>query len=76
MLNVNVQEVTSRLPELLDRVASGEVIVIARGGRPVARLTPIENAPRRTLGQDRGLYEIPEDFDAPLPEEILRSFEG
>ena len=76
MLNVNVQEVTSRLTELLDRVASGEVIVIARAGQPVARLAPIDIGPKRTLGQDRGLFEVPEDFDAPLPEEILRSFEG
>jgi antitoxin (DNA-binding transcriptional repressor) of toxin-antitoxin stability system len=42
----------------------------------VARLVPFEGSGRRELGRDRGLFEVPDDFDAPLPEEVLRAFEG
>lgn len=50
--------------------------VIARGGEPIARLVPVVAKGRRTLGQDRGLFEVPEDFDAPLPPEIIEAFES
>lgn len=57
-------------------MAGGEEIVIARGGVPVARLVPVDApGPGRGLGRDRGLYEVPVDFDAPLPEDVLESFE-
>ena len=61
---------------LLRRVAAGEDVVIAKAGRPVARLVPL--AVRRAsafLGSQRGKFVVPEDFDAPLPEEILAEFE-
>jgi prevent-host-death family protein len=75
MAEVGVHEAKTHLSRLLRRVAAGEEVVIARGGRPVARLVPIDGTPRRELGRDRGLFEVPEDFDAPLPDETLRSFE-
>jgi prevent-host-death family protein len=73
---VNVHEAKTHLSRLLRRVAGGEEIVIARAGVPVARLVPVEERPKRIFGVDRGRFQVPEDFDAPLPEEILRSFEG
>lgn len=72
---VGVHEAKTHLSRLLKRVAAGEEIVIARSGRPVARLIPVETARRRELGRDRGVFEVPEDFDAPLPESVLREFE-
>ena len=73
---VGIHEAKTHLSRLLRRVAAGEEIVIARGGRPVARLVPVEPPPQRALGRDRGLFEVPDDFDAPLPETVLGDFES
>ena len=76
MAEVNVHEAKTHLSRLLVRVAGGEEIVIARAGKPVAKLVPIEPKPQRVLGQDEGLFEVPEDFDAPLPGEVLALFQS
>ena len=76
MAEVNVHEAKTHLSRLLQRVAAGEEIVIARNGTPVARLVPVAAPPKRLLGTDRGLFEVPDDFDAPLPEGVLRDFES
>jgi prevent-host-death family protein len=76
MAEVNVHEAKTHLSRLLQRVAGGEEIVIARAGKPIARLVPVEPRPQRVIGQDEGLFEIPEDFDAPLPDEVLALFES
>ena len=73
---IGVHEAKTHLSRLLRRVAAGEEIVIARGGRPIARLVPVERRERRVLGQDRGVFEVPDDFDAPLPPEVIRAFES
>ncbi len=77
MVQVNVHEAKTHLSRLLDRVAGGEEVVIAKAGKPVARLIPC-NPPQqnRTPGQDVGSVKIAEDFDAPLPEDILSLFES
>ena len=75
MAQVTVHEAKTHLSRLLRRVASGEEIIIARGGKPVARLVPIGDLVRRQLGLDRGAYQVPMDFNAPLPEEVLKDFE-
>lgn len=72
---VGVHEAKTHLSRLLRRVSAGEEIVIARGGKPVARLVPVEWRPR-VLGRDRGLFEVPDDFDAPLPPEVIAAFES
>ena len=62
---------------LLARVARGESIVIARAGKPVARLVPYEDPGRKRVpGQDSGKVWIAPDFDAHLPDELLDTFEG
>ncbi len=66
-LQVGVHEAKTSLSRLLKRVESGEEVVISRGGRPVARLVAIRPGGRRQLGMDAGLYEVPDDFDEPLP---------
>ncbi len=76
MPTVNIHEAKTHLSRLLKRVAAGEEIVISRAGKPVARLMPLESAKERVLGRDRGLFIVPEDFDEPLPEEVVRAFEG
>ena len=76
MAEVNVHDAKTRLSQLLVRVEAGEEIVIARSGKPVARLVPIDaSTERRPLGLDAGKIQIAADFDEPLPEEILRDFE-
>jgi prevent-host-death family protein len=75
MREVNIHEAKTHLSQLLVRVAQGEEIIIARAGKPVARLVPVESKSRRVLGQDRGLFEVPEDFNAPLPGELRAYFE-
>jgi len=73
---VNVHEAKTQLSRLIARAERGEEIVIARAGRPVARLLPFESASHgRVLGADRGRFTIPDDFDAPLPEDVLAEFE-
>jgi len=74
---VNVHEAKTHLSRLLNRVAAGEEIVIAKGGKPFARLVPLGAAPRlRKPGSARGVLTLGEDFDAPLPEDVLRGFTG
>ncbi len=63
------------LSRLLDRVAAGEEIVIAKNGKPVARLVPVRAEPRRP-GRLKGRVRIGPDFDAPLPEPIAATFRG
>ena len=76
MAEVNIHEAKTHLSRLLLRVADGEEIVIARAGKPVAKLVPIEARRQRLIGQDDGLFEIPDDFDAPLPDEVLALFQS
>lgn len=77
MKTVNVHEAKTHLSRLLARVARGEEVVIARAGKPVAKLVPIAAQPiERILGIDQGRVFIAEDFDAPLPAEVLAAFEN
>jgi prevent-host-death family protein len=77
MEKVNIHDAKTRLSQLVERAEAGEEIVIARAGRPVARLVPLARPGRtRRLGLLNGRFRIPEEFNAPLPEEILQSFFG
>ena len=75
---VNLYDAKTHLSKLVDRAAAGEEIVIAKAGKPKARLVPYE-PPRkkRVFGQNLlGITYIADDFDAPLPPEIQRYFDG
>jgi len=74
MAEVNIHEAKTHLSRLLLRAAGGEEIVIASAGKPIARLVPIAPKPQRIIGQDDGLFEVPDDFDSPLPAEVLALF--
>jgi prevent-host-death family protein len=76
MHEVNVHEAKTHLSRLLVRVAQGEEIIIARAGKPIARLVPVESKARRILGRDQGLFEVPDDFNAPLPDDLRLFFES
>lgn len=73
--SVGVHEAKTQLSQLLRRVAAGEEITITRRGRDVARLVPPTRRAGRRLGFDRGRFVVPEDFDAPLPDDVLDDFE-
>jgi prevent-host-death family protein len=76
-MQVNVHEAKTHLSRLLERVEAGEEVVIARAGKPVARLVPVEQSrKRRVPGSWKGLIVIHDDFDAPLPEDIAAAFRG
>ncbi len=75
MVTVGVHEAKTTLSELLRRVAAGEEVTITRGGEPVAMIIPVPQQEPRILGQDGGLFEVPDDFDAPLPDDVLAAFE-
>jgi prevent-host-death family protein len=77
MAEISVYEAKTQLSKLLDRAVAGEEVVITRNGRPVARLVPAlrKRSPRK-LGALRGKIRVPEDFDAPLPDDVLDAFEG
>jgi len=75
MKQVNVHEAKTHLSRLLAQAEEGEEIVIARAGRPVAKLVRIAPAARRRpLGTARGKVIIRADFDAPLPKELRKAF--
>lgn len=74
---VNVHEAKTHLSRLLDQALAGEEVVIMRAGKPLVRLTPVETSrKRRVLGTAEGDFVVPEDFDSPLPDDVLRGFEG
>jgi prevent-host-death family protein len=74
---INLYDAKTNLSQLVDRAAAGEEIIIAKSGRPMARLVPLETqtAPR-VAGLLRGQITIGSDFDAPLPDEIALGFRG
>lgn len=74
---VNLYEAKSQLSSLVDRAAKGEEFVIAKAGRPMAKLVALAPEPKspRKPGQNLlGITYIAEDFDAPLPEDVLQDF--
>jgi prevent-host-death family protein len=77
MTTYNMHEAKTHLSRLAERAANGEEIVIARGGRPLAKLVPIEERPKaRKLGLWAGRVWTSPDFDDPLPWELQKYFEG
>jgi prevent-host-death family protein len=77
MRTVNIHEAKTQFSKLIARVEAGEEIVIARDGQPVARVVAFHPpSAKRIAGRDRGLFSVPEDFDAPLPADVLADFES
>ena len=77
MKQVNIHQAKSELSKLVERAEAGEEIVIARAGKPAAKLVPLSRRRgRRRLGPLDGKFRIPADFNAPLPDSVIRAFEG
>ena len=74
---VSLYEAKTHLSALVERVAEGEEIVIAKSGKPKALLVPLGDVrPLRRPGQGRGQWQIGADFDTPLPADVLAGFQG
>ena len=76
MDTVYIHQAKTQLSRLIERVCAGEEIIIARGGKPVARLAPLEQRRPRRLGLLKGKIWVAKDFNAPLPDDLLDLFEG
>jgi prevent-host-death family protein len=79
MQTVNVHAAKTHFSRLLDQAAAGEEIIIAKAGKPVAKLVPLtpqHDRSKRRLGALAGVAAIPPDFDAPLPDHVIDTFEG
>jgi len=78
MKQFNIHEAKARLSSLVDQAARGKSVIIAKSGTPLARLGPINESPgtKVRFGLLKGEITIADDFDDPLPEAILRAFEG
>jgi prevent-host-death family protein len=77
MKQVNIHKAKTELSKLVGRAEAGEEIVIARAGKPAAKLVPLARiGGRRRLGLLDGKFKIPDDFNAALPESVLRAFES
>jgi prevent-host-death family protein len=73
---LNLYEAKTHLSTLVDEAAAGREVIIAKAGKPLAKLVPFRRAVRRRPGLGRGTVWMSDDFDAPLPRELLRAFEG
>jgi prevent-host-death family protein len=73
---VNIHEAKTHLSRIVEEVAAGAEFVIAKAGKPMARLSPVSAPPKaKKLGQLKGKIHVPDDFNAPLDEELLAQFE-
>lgn len=74
---INIHSAKTQLSKLIEAVERGEEVIIARAGTPVAKLVALQNPkPVRKAGSMKGLFEVPDSFFDPLPEDILDAFEG
>jgi prevent-host-death family protein len=73
---INIHDAKTHLSRIVEDVAAGAEVVIAKAGRPMARLVPLQTVVRKkSLGQLRGKLAVPADFNAPLPPDVAASFE-
>jgi len=75
-MQANIHEAKTNFSKLIDRALAGEEVIVAKAGRPLVRLVPINSdKPRRQFGLDKGAFSVPDDFDAADPE-IEKMFYG
>ncbi len=74
---INIYEAKTRLSQLVDKAAAGEDVVVSRNGKPLVRITQLADAKRPVkFGVLKGKVRLAQDFNAPLPPEVLAGFEG
>ncbi len=78
MNSISIHDIQRDPNTFLDRVQAGESFVVVRGGQPLAEVRPLPASPvqERQFGLCAGQFTVPADFDQPLPEEVLKEFEG
>lgn len=76
MRTINIHEAKTHLSRLVEDAAAGEEIILAKAGRPLARLVPLGMGKAVQFGLLKSTLVIPDDFDAPLPDSVLVGFEG
>ncbi len=78
MIRVNVNEAKTHLSRYLEQVEKGETVILCRRNVPIAEIRPIPppRSEKRPIGLAKGTFEVPASFFEPLPEDVLRSFEG
>ncbi|NJM75419.1 MAG: type II toxin-antitoxin system Phd/YefM family antitoxin [Acaryochloridaceae cyanobacterium RU_4_10] len=77
MSNVTIEEIQCNPLKYLHQVEAGETLVIIRSDEPIAELRPIKSRKQlRPFGLCKGEFTVPDDFDSPLPEDLLSAFEG
>ncbi|MCB1986329.1 MAG: type II toxin-antitoxin system Phd/YefM family antitoxin [Burkholderiales bacterium] len=77
MPTINIHEAKTHLSRFVEQAAAGEEIIIAKAGKPMAKLVPLVSTPsRRTLGMFKGKLNVPDDFDSPLSDEAVKLFEN
>lgn len=74
---INIHEAKTHLSRIVDEVAAGSEVIIAKAGKPMARLMPLSGVPRaKKLGLLKGKIKVPDDFNAALSEDVIADFEG
>jgi prevent-host-death family protein len=74
---INIHEAKTHLSRIVDEVAAGSEVIIAKAGKPMARLMPLTGIPRaKKLGLLKGKIKVPDDFNAPLSGDVIADFEG
>jgi prevent-host-death family protein len=74
---INIHEAKTHLSRIVDEVAAGAEVIIAKAGKPMARLSPLSGVRRKKrLGLLKGKIKVSDDFNTPLPEDVIASFEG
>jgi antitoxin (DNA-binding transcriptional repressor) of toxin-antitoxin stability system len=76
MNTITVEQIRLDPAAFVQRIEAGEALVVLRDNRPVAEVKPVVNGERRPYGLCAGEFVVPDDFDAPLPDEVLDAFEG
>ncbi|PMU87528.1 type II toxin-antitoxin system prevent-host-death family antitoxin [Pseudomonas sp. GW704-F3] len=76
MITVPLGEAKNTLSKLVDEAAAGKIITIAKHGRAMAQLVPIGKSKGRRIGAMQGKLVIPDDFDAPLSDDLIAAFQG
>jgi prevent-host-death family protein len=78
MKQINLYKAKTELSSLVDKASKGESFVIAKSGIPLAKLVPLHEEKKKKIkfGTMKGEFVVPDDFDDPLPKEILDAFEG
>ena len=77
MLTINIHEAKTYFSRFIEKAAAGEEIIIAKAGKPIAKLVPLHSlSSPRSLGIFKGQLNVPEDFDAALPEDVVMQFQN